>query len=51
MCKEDVNSIGANCLVQIRNRFFLLVEIEVEAGNVEIEDSCSFENLDKRPRY
>lgn len=36
--RYDVISIGANCLVQIRNRFFLLVEIEVEAGNVEIEE-------------
>jgi hypothetical protein len=35
---EDVISIGANCIVEIRNRFFLLVEIEVEAGNVEIEE-------------
>lgn len=35
---EDVISIGANCIVQIRNRFFLLVEIEVEVGNVEIEE-------------
>lgn len=35
---EDVISIGANCIVHIRNRFFLLVEIEVEAGNVEIEE-------------
>jgi len=35
---EDAISIGANCIVQIRNRFFLLVEIEVEAGNVEIEE-------------
>jgi hypothetical protein len=38
MSIEDVISIGANCIVQIRNRFFLLVEIEVEAGNVEIEE-------------
>ena len=38
MSMEDVISIGANCIVQIRNRFFLLVEIEVEAGNVEIEE-------------
>ena len=35
---EEVISIGANCIVEIRNRFFLLVEIEVEAGNVEIEE-------------
>jgi hypothetical protein len=35
---EDVISIGANCIVQIRNRFFLLVEIEVEAGNVAFEE-------------
>ncbi|MFP5115328.1 hypothetical protein ACSU64_23540 [Bacillaceae bacterium C204] len=35
---EDVISIGANCIVEIRNRFFLLVEIEVEAGNVAFEE-------------
>ena len=38
MSIEDVISIGANCIVQIRNRFFLLVEIEVEAGNVAFEE-------------
>ncbi len=38
MIIEDVISIGANCIVQIRNRFFLLVEIEVEAGNVAFEE-------------
>ncbi|QIE40338.1 hypothetical protein GM610_12900 [Bacillus tropicus] len=35
---EDIISIGANCIVRIRNRFFLLVEIEVEVGNVAIEE-------------
>ncbi|MEI4614784.1 hypothetical protein [Bacillus cereus] len=35
---EDIISIGANCIVRIRNRFFLLVEIEVEFGNVAIEE-------------
>ncbi|WP_394236203.1 hypothetical protein [Niallia oryzisoli] len=38
MRMEDIIAIGANCIVRIRNRFFLLVEIEVEAGNVEIEE-------------
>lgn len=38
MNMEDVISIGANCIVEIRNRFFLLVEIEVEAGNVAFEE-------------
>lgn len=35
---QDVISIGANCILQIRNRFFLVVEIEVEAGNVAFEE-------------
>ncbi|MCM3774149.1 hypothetical protein M3225_27430 [Priestia aryabhattai] len=35
---EDIISIGANCIVKIGNRFFLLVEIEVEFGNVAIEE-------------
>ena len=35
---EDIISIGANCIVRIRNRFFLLVEIEVKVGNVDIEE-------------
>ncbi|OAH52925.1 MULTISPECIES: hypothetical protein [Bacillaceae] len=47
MSMEDVVSIGANCLVEIKNRFFLLVEIEVEAGNVEIEEFVFIE-LSKR---
>ncbi|PLT27882.1 hypothetical protein [Peribacillus deserti] len=34
---EEIVSIGATCRVRIRGRFFLLVEIEVEAGSVEIE--------------
>lgn len=39
MSMSDVISIGANCILQTRrNGFFLLVEIEVEAGNVDIED-------------
>lgn len=38
MRMEDVVSIGATCIVRIKNRFFLLVEIEVEAGDVEIEE-------------
>lgn len=47
MKMEDVVSIGANCLVQINDRFFLLVEIEVNAGNVEIEEFVFIE-LSKR---
>lgn len=36
---EDVVSIGANCILQTRrNGFFLVVEIEVEANGVEIEE-------------
>ena len=35
---EDVISIGANCIFSVGNRFFLLVEIEVEADDVEIEE-------------
>ncbi|EKN67763.1 hypothetical protein BAZO_07774 [Schinkia azotoformans LMG 9581] len=38
MNMQDVISIGANCVLQIRNRFFLVVEIEVEAGNVAFEE-------------
>ncbi|MEC1525544.1 hypothetical protein P9D43_26445 [Neobacillus niacini] len=32
---NEVVEIGANCVVRIGNRFFLLVEIEVEAINLE----------------
>ncbi|WP_045519553.1 hypothetical protein [Neobacillus niacini] len=32
---NDVVSIGANCVVRIGNRFFLLVEIEVEVIDLE----------------
>lgn len=45
---EDIISIGANCIVRIRNRFFLLVEIEVEFGNVAIEEFVLFEYLSKK---
>ncbi|PFO08511.1 hypothetical protein COJ85_03200 [Bacillus sp. AFS076308] len=39
MNPEDVISIGANCILETRrNGFFLVVEIEAEAGNVEIEE-------------
>ena len=39
MSMEDIVSIGANCVLRTRrNGFFLLTEIEVEAGNVEIEE-------------
>lgn len=38
MRMEDVVSIGATCIVRINNRFFLLVEIEVEAGDVSFEE-------------
>jgi len=37
MRMQDVISIGANCIVRINNRFFLVVEIEVEAGDVSFE--------------
>jgi hypothetical protein len=32
---NNVISIGAHCVVRIGNRFFLLVEIEVESLNIE----------------
>ncbi|TDL64003.1 hypothetical protein E2R56_26515 [Rhodococcus qingshengii] len=35
MNNNDVVSIGANCVVRIGNRFFLLVEIEVEEIDLE----------------
>lgn len=35
MNMQDVVSIGANCVVRIGNRFFLLVEIEVEILDIE----------------
>lgn len=39
MSMDDVVSIGANCVLHTRrNGFFLLAEIEVEAGNVDIEE-------------
>lgn len=39
MSLDDVVSIGANCVLHTRrNGFFLLAEIEVEAGNVDIEE-------------
>lgn len=34
---ERVISIGATCIAEINGRFFLLVEIEIEAGREEIE--------------
>ena len=42
---EDIISIGANCILRIRNRFFLLVEIEVELGNVAIEEFVFSSNI------
>ncbi|WP_458415385.1 hypothetical protein ACNQFZ_13150 [Schinkia sp. CFF1] len=38
MNMQDPVTIGAHCILQVRNRFFLVVEIEVEAGNVEFEE-------------
>lgn len=35
MSMQDIISIGANCIVRISNRFFLLVEIEVEDIDLE----------------
>jgi hypothetical protein len=37
LSNTDPVSLGAHCVLQVRNRFFLVVEIEVEAGNVEFE--------------
>jgi hypothetical protein len=35
MDRENIVTIGANCVVRIRNRFFLLVEIEVELLDIQ----------------
>ncbi|HEX2952757.1 MAG TPA: hypothetical protein VHR47_02090 [Bacillota bacterium] len=36
MSDNNIVSIGANCLVQVNNRFFLAAEIEVNAPGIEI---------------
>lgn len=38
MSLEDIISIGAQCIVRFRNRFFLLVESELKVDNVAIEE-------------
>ena len=37
MADNNIVTIGANCLVQVNNRFFLVAEIEVSAPGVEID--------------
>ncbi len=39
----DIVTIGANCLVQIENRFFLLAEIEAVVPGVEIDPDIFIE--------
>ncbi|MGG1564460.1 hypothetical protein ABE439_23740 [Priestia megaterium] len=50
MNMEDIISIGANCIVRIRNRFFLLVEIEVALGSVAIEEFVFIRISDREAR-
>jgi hypothetical protein len=40
---SDIVSIGANCLVQVDDRFFLLAEIEAIAPGVEIDPTIFIE--------
>ena len=37
MTDNNIVTIGANCLVQVENRFFLVAEIEAKAPGVEID--------------
>lgn len=35
---QDPVTIGAHCILQVKNRFFLVVEIEVDADNVAFSE-------------
>ncbi|MFE1243555.1 hypothetical protein ACFW35_05430 [Fictibacillus sp. NPDC058756] len=37
MYQEEVLEIGANCILRLKNRFFLVVEIEADVPGVELE--------------
>jgi hypothetical protein len=37
MYQEEILEIGANCILRLKNRFFLVVEVETEVPGVELE--------------